>query len=57
MITLHKNNEDGISLQICGSYNARCGILKNEAYFDTQISSNIQKLADWVSQSKQVLSF
>lgn len=49
--------KDGISLQVCGSCNARCGILKDEPYFDEKISSTMKILSDWVSQSRQVLSF
>ena len=54
---LKKMYEDGISLQACGSCNARCGLFKNEPYFNESISSIMQVLSDWVSQSKQVLTF
>jgi len=49
--------KDGVSLQVCGSCNARCGILKNEPYFDESVSSTMKVLSDWVSQSRQVLTF
>ncbi|PHR55726.1 MAG: sulfur reduction protein DsrE [Arcobacter sp.] len=48
---------NGISLQVCGTCNARCGLLKNEPYFDEKVSSTMQVLADWVAKSRQVLSF
>jgi len=49
--------KSGISLQVCGTCNARCGIYKNEPYFDDNVSSTMQKLSEWVSQSQQVLTF
>ena len=47
----------GIQLQACGTCNARCGIFKNEPYFDKKISSTMQVLTDWVIKSKQVMTF
>ena len=49
--------KDGVSLQVCGSCNARCGILKNEPYFHKDISSTMQILAKWVIDSDKVLTF
>lgn len=58
LVSMLKNMyETGVSLQVCGSCNARCGLYKNEPYFDESISSTMQVLSDWVSQSKQVLTF
>lgn len=57
VVMLKKLYEDGISLQVCGTCNARCGLLKNEPYFDEKISSTMQVLSDWVRQSRQVLTF
>jgi len=54
---LRKMYQDGINLQVCGTCNARCGIFKNEAYFDESISSTMQKLSEWVLQSDKVLTF
>ena len=54
---LKKMYTNGINLQVCGTCNARCGILKNESYFNENISSTMQILANWISQSKQVLTF
>jgi len=47
----------GVQLQVCGSCNARCGILKNEPYFDENISSTMQVLSAWVRTSDKVLTF
>ena len=49
--------QDGVLLQVCGSCNSRCGMLKNEPYFDEKISSTMQILAYWISRSKHVLTF
>ncbi len=58
LVNMLKNMlKDGIDLQVCGTCNARCGIYKNEPYFDDNISSTMQKLSEWVSQSQQVLTF
>jgi len=54
---IKKLYNDGVNLQVCGTCNARCGIHKNEPYFDEKVSSTMQQLADWVSQSKQVITF
>jgi len=54
---LQKMYKDGISLQVCGTCNARCGIFKNEPYFDESISSTMQRLSEWVVKSDKVLTF
>jgi len=57
VLMLKKMYESGVALQVCGTCNARCGLYKNEPYFDDKVSSTMQVLADWVCQSKQVLTF
>jgi len=47
----------GVALQVCGTCNARCGLYKNEPYFDPSVSSTMQILADWVIGSDKVLTF
>ena len=54
---LQKMYTNGIALQVCGTCNARCGIFKNEPYFDENISSTMQILTDWVIESDRVISF
>lgn len=54
---LKKLYKSGVAIQACGTCNARCGIFKNEPYFDEAISSTMQILSDWVVKSKQVLTF
>jgi len=57
VLMIKKLYENGVALQACGTCNARCGIFKNEPYFDEKISSTMQVLSDWVVESKQVLTF
>ncbi|WP_415396116.1 DsrE/DsrF/TusD sulfur relay family protein [Sulfurimonas sp. CS5] len=54
---LKKMHESGINLQVCGTCNARCGLFKNEPYFDEAISSTMQILSDWVISSDKVITF
>jgi UDP-glucose 6-dehydrogenase len=54
---LKKMYERGIKLQVCGTCNARCGLFKNEPYFDESLTSTMQILADWVIESDKVLTF
>ncbi|MCX6051805.1 MAG: DsrE family protein [Campylobacterales bacterium] len=54
---LKKMYANGINLQACGTCNARCGIFKNEPYFDEKISSTMEVLSNWVINSKQVITF
>jgi len=57
VVMLKELYQNGVALQVCGSCNARCGLYKNEPYFDEKVSSTMQVLATWVSESKQVLTF
>ena len=57
VVMLKDMHQAGISLQVCGSCNARCGLHKNAPYFDEGISSTMQVLAEWVIQSDKVLTF
>ncbi len=49
--------KDGVAVQVCGTCNARCGLFKNQPYFDESLSSTMQILADWVIASDKVLTF
>ncbi len=57
VLMLKKLYENGVALQACGTCNARCGIFKNEPYFNGKVSSTMQVLSDWILQSKHVLTF
>jgi len=54
---LKKLYKDGVALQVCATCNTRCGLYKNQPYFDESISSTMQILADWIIQSDKVLTF
>ena len=57
VMMLKKMYNEGIALQVCGTCNARCGLFKNAPYFDEEVSSTMQVLADWVIQSDKVITF
>lgn len=47
----------GVSVKVCGTCMARCGIHKNHPYFEGAANSTMAELADWVIDSDKVLSF
>ncbi len=47
----------GVSVKVCGTCMARCGIYKNHPYFDGAESSTMPVLAEWVVDSDKVLTF
>lgn len=47
----------GVGLKVCGTCQARCGVLKNEPYFDESIKGTMNDLATWVMESDKVLTF
>jgi uncharacterized protein involved in oxidation of intracellular sulfur len=49
--------EKGIKLKVCGTCQARCGLNKNEPYFNDEIKGTMNDLADWVIESDKVLTF
>jgi len=49
--------QDGIKLKVCGTCQARCGIYKNEPYFDATLKATMNDLADWVQESDKIISF
>lgn len=46
-----------VSVKVCGTCMTRCGIYKNQPYFDGAKHSTLQALADWVGDSDNVLTF
>jgi len=48
---------DGLKLKVCGTCQARCGLNKNEPYFDKEIKGTMDDLAFWVTHSDKVLTF
>ena len=47
----------GVKVEVCGTCMARCGIHKNEPYFEGANTSTMNQLAEWVVSSDRVLSF
>ena len=49
--------ENGIKLKVCGTCQARCGLNKNQPYFNDDIKGTMDDLADWVIECDKVLTF
>lgn len=49
--------EDGVALKVCGTCMARCGLYKNQPYFDPNIQGTMDDLATWMQESERVVSF
>ena len=47
----------GATVKVCGTCMARCGLHRNQPYFEGAEKSTMQALADWVAESERVLSF
>ena len=47
----------GVTVKVCGTCMARCGIYKNHPYFEGAQKSTMQELADWVVDSDKVITF
>jgi uncharacterized protein involved in oxidation of intracellular sulfur len=47
----------GVSVKVCGTCMARCGIYKNKPYFEGAEKSTMQALSEWVVDSDKVLTF
>ena len=46
-----------VSVKVCGTCMARCGIYKNHPYFEGAEKSTMGELANWVIDSDRVLTF
>jgi uncharacterized protein involved in oxidation of intracellular sulfur len=47
----------GVATKVCGTCMARCGIHKNQPYFEGAEKSTMKALAEWVVDSDKVLTF
>jgi len=47
----------GVSVKVCGTCMARCGIFKNQPYFEGAEKSTMPALAKWVIDSDKVITF
>lgn len=48
---------NGVKVEACGTCMARCGLHKNEPYFDGVTKSTMQRLAELVLSCDKVLNF
>ncbi len=46
-----------VTVKVCGTCMARCGIYKNQPYFEGAEKSTMQALADWVVECDKVITF
>jgi uncharacterized protein involved in oxidation of intracellular sulfur len=49
--------KQGVVVKVCGTCMARCGIHKNQPYFEGAEKSTMGQLASWVVESERVISF
>jgi uncharacterized protein involved in oxidation of intracellular sulfur len=47
----------GVTVKACGTCVSRCGIHKNQPYFDGVEKSTMQALSEWVVDSDRIVSF
>ncbi len=47
----------GASVKVCGTCMSRCGIHKNQPYFDGANKATMSELAEWVIDSDKALTF
>ncbi len=47
----------GVTVKVCGTCMARCGIYKNHPYFEGAEKSTMQALTNWVVDSDKIISF
>jgi len=46
----------GVTVKVSGAYKARCGLHKNEPYFDGTNEATMAELAEWVSQADKIIT-
>ncbi len=49
--------KNGAVVKVCGTCMSRCGIYKNQPYFEGAEKSTMQQLGEWVIESDKVLTF
>ena len=54
---LKKLVEKGVPVKVCGTCKSRCGIYKNEPYFEGTIEAKMNELAEWIKNTNKVISF
>jgi uncharacterized protein involved in oxidation of intracellular sulfur len=48
---------EGVAVKVCGTCMARCGIYRNQPYFEGAEKATMAALAEWVIDSDKVLTF
>jgi len=46
----------GVTVKVCGTCKARCGLHKNEPYFDGATEATMAELAEWVGQADRIIT-
>jgi uncharacterized protein involved in oxidation of intracellular sulfur len=46
----------GVTVKVCGTCKTRCGIHKNEPYFDGANEATMVELAEWVKQADKIIT-
>jgi len=47
----------GVPVKVCGTCMARCGIYKNQPYFEGAQKASMPELAEWVVDCEKILTF
>jgi uncharacterized protein involved in oxidation of intracellular sulfur len=47
----------GVPVKVCGTCKSRCGLYKNEPYFNGANEATMVELAQWVAQTDRILTF
>ncbi|MCD6197907.1 MAG: DsrE family protein [Deltaproteobacteria bacterium] len=47
----------GVPVKVCGTCMVRCGIYKNQPYFDGADKATMPELAEWIVSSDKVITF
>lgn len=46
----------GVPVKVCGTCMSRCGIFKNQPYFEGADKSTMQELAEWVVECDKIIT-
>jgi len=47
----------GVTAKVCGTCRTRCGIYKNEPYFEGAKEAKMSELAEWIEQADRIVTF
>jgi uncharacterized protein involved in oxidation of intracellular sulfur len=46
----------GVTVKVCGTCKLRCGLYKNEPYFQGATEATMPELAEWVAQADKIIT-